>query len=59
VKDCENGTVRFKPQKQQRKERIVPIHSALVPVVDELIRGKGPNDTWWPWGILAGACLFY
>ena len=48
VKDCENGMFRFKPQKQERKERYVPIHSALVPVVEELTHGKEPSDDLFP-----------
>jgi integrase len=44
VKDCENGLFRFKPQKREVRERYVPIHSALVPLVKDLMRGKGRDD---------------
>ncbi len=48
VKDSENGTFRFKRQKRESKERFVPIHSALVPLVEELTRAKGPDDDLFP-----------
>jgi integrase len=44
VKDCENGLFRFKPQKKETRERYVPIHSSLIALVDELKRGKSPED---------------
>ncbi len=44
VKHCENGLFRFKPQKKEAGERYVPIHSALVPLIETLKRGKAPDD---------------
>src|SRR5258707_7943163 len=44
VKDCDNGVFRFKPQKREKRERYVPIHSTLVPIIKELVRGKKPDD---------------
>ena len=44
VKDCDNGVFRFKPQKREKRERYVPIHSTLVPIIEELVRGKKPDD---------------
>jgi integrase len=43
VKDCDNGVFRFKPQKREKRERYVPIHSTLVPIIEELVRGKKPG----------------
>ena len=44
VKDCDNGVFRFKPQKREKRARYVPIHSALAPMIEELVRGKNPDD---------------
>lgn len=44
VKDCDNGTFRFKPQKKENGERYIPIHSALVPLITDLTKGKAPDD---------------
>jgi integrase len=48
VKDCEGGVFRFKPQKREAAERLVPIHSALASVVEALTRGKAPADDLFP-----------
>jgi len=48
VKDCANGLFRFKKQKKEKKDRLVPIHSTLVPLVEELVRGKNPDDALFP-----------
>jgi len=43
-KDCEGGVFKFKRQKREDRDRAVPIHSTLVPLVAELIRGKADDD---------------
>jgi integrase len=48
VKDCEDGVFRFKPQKREDRERYVPIHSALVSLVEERVRGKQAADSLFP-----------
>jgi integrase len=52
VKDCQivdgEGLFRFKPQKKERARRNVPMHSELVELVEELIRGKGLEDDVFP-----------
>ena len=48
VKDAQNGTFRFKPQKRERGHRLVPIHSALVSVVADLARDKNADDDLFP-----------
>lgn len=44
VKDFENGLFRFKPQKKESGARLVPVHSALVSLIERLTRGKAPDD---------------
>lgn len=44
VRDCANGLFRFKPQKKEPEERYVPIHSALVAMIEELKKGKEPDE---------------
>jgi integrase len=44
AKDCDDGLFRFKPQKREARERYVPIHTALLSLVEELRHGKNPND---------------
>jgi integrase len=52
AKDCQvsdgEGLFRFKPQKNERAHRFVPIHSELVGLVEELIRGKNPEEDVFP-----------
>jgi len=48
VKDCNGGIFVFKPQKRERGEREVPIHSFLIPIIAELTAGKGPDDDLFP-----------
>ena len=52
VSDCQvqdgEGLFRFKPQKKERAYRHVPIHSDLVGLVEELVRGKAPEDDVFP-----------
>lgn len=48
VKDCEGGVFVFKPQKKEEKERITPIHSSLVPIIERRTKGKSPDDDLFP-----------
>ncbi|RST88329.1 integrase [Aquibium carbonis] len=48
VKDCQNGTFTFKPQKREPGARDCPIHSALVKVVERRTAGKAPDDDLFP-----------
>jgi integrase len=48
VSDCRDGLFRFKPQKKERKERLVPIHSSLQPLIEALTCDKGPADDLFP-----------
>ncbi len=48
VKDITNGCFIFRPQKQEKSSRAVPIHSALAPVIAKLIEGKEQNDDLFP-----------
>ncbi|WP_114946144.1 tyrosine-type recombinase/integrase [Microvirga calopogonii] len=48
VKDCVNGFFVFKPQKREPGERIVPIHSALVPLIAEMTEGRSHEDDLFP-----------
>jgi integrase len=48
VKDCEAGFFVFKKQKREPSNRRVPIHSALVPIIQALVTGKGPEDPLFP-----------
>ncbi|WMS40820.1 tyrosine-type recombinase/integrase [Acuticoccus sp. MNP-M23] len=42
VSDVEGGCFRFRPQKKERSSRLVPIHSSLEAIVEELVKGKTP-----------------
>lgn len=42
------GCFRFKPQKQEKGSRLVPIHSALKDTVAALMKGKKPEDDLFP-----------
>lgn len=47
VKDKEGNAVRclrFKPQKKERASRLVPIHSELLMIIDQLTEGKTPEQ---------------
>ena len=48
VKDTDGGCFLFKPQKQEKSTRRVPIHSALQEVVAGLTKGKQPDDDLFP-----------
>ncbi|WP_406853788.1 DUF6538 domain-containing protein [Alsobacter sp. KACC 23698] len=43
VKDCQGGFLRFKPQKGEKKARLVPLHPDLVALVQQRVSGK--DDT--------------
>jgi hypothetical protein len=40
VKHCEHGLFRFKPQKKEAGARYVPIHSALLLLIEALKQGR-------------------
>jgi len=44
----DNKAFRFKPQKRERGERFVPIHSDLMEIVERRLRGKKPEDDLFP-----------
>ncbi|OAH33319.1 integrase [Methylorubrum populi] len=48
VKDCAGGLFVFKPQKKETKERAVPIHPALVEIVERRTKDKAPEDDLFP-----------
>jgi integrase len=48
VKDCRNGIFLFKPQKREKGQRAVPIHSALVGIVKRRIARKKPDEDLFP-----------
>jgi integrase len=48
VKDISNGCFIFRPQKQEKSSRAVPIHSALVPVVAKLVEGRKQDEDLFP-----------
>jgi integrase len=48
VKDCQDGTFTFKPQKKEPGARDVPIHSSLTQIVARRIAGKMPDDDFFP-----------
>ena len=48
VRDCEGGAFVFKPQKKEKKERITPIHSSLVPIIERRTKGKRSDDDLFP-----------
>jgi integrase len=48
VKDCAGGLFVFKPQKKETKERAVPIHPALVEIVERRTKDKEPEDDLFP-----------
>lgn len=51
VKDCAGGLFVFKPQKKETKERAVPIHPALVEIVERRTKDKAPEDDLFPNGL--------
>jgi integrase len=48
VKDCRDGVFVFKPQKKEKSERLCPIHSHLVEIVERRTKGKAPDDPFFP-----------
>ena len=48
AKDTANGCFLFKPQKQEKGTRLVPIHSALLGIVATLTKDKQPDDDLFP-----------
>ncbi|WP_280512690.1 tyrosine-type recombinase/integrase [Aurantimonas coralicida] len=48
VKDCENDTFRFKPQKREPGPRLCPIHPDLQRIVARRCEGKHPDDDLFP-----------
>jgi integrase len=48
AKDCRNGIFLFKPQKREKGQRAVPIHSALVGIVKRRIARKKPDEDLFP-----------
>jgi integrase len=49
VKDCrEEGVFVFKPQKKEKMERLCPIHSDLMEIVERRTKGKAPDDPFFP-----------
>ena len=48
MSSIEDGCFRFAPQKRETHSRLVPIHSALVPVVAALCEGKSTTDDLFP-----------
>src|SRR5690606_9215191 len=48
VRDCENGTFLFKPQKKEKAARLCPIHSDLKEIVERRTKGKQPDDPIFP-----------
>jgi integrase len=46
--DIEGDCIRFAPQKRETDSRLVPIHPALTPVIQELLKGKEPQDDLFP-----------
>ena len=48
AEDCRDGVFTFKPQKSESKPRRVPIHSALVGMVEGRMAGKADTDLLFP-----------
>jgi hypothetical protein len=48
VKDCADGLFLFKPQKREKAQRAVPIHSALATIVSRRVAGKASDDDLFP-----------
>ena len=48
AKDCAHGNFQFKRQKRETEDRLVPIHSALVDLVANLVAGKSLDDPLFP-----------
>lgn len=48
VKHCKDGFFSFKPQKRERGWRRVPIHSALLSLIDARTTGKADEDELFP-----------
>lgn len=48
VRDCENGTFMFKPQKKEQAPRACPIHSDLKEIIERRTKDKAPDDPIFP-----------
>ena len=48
VKDTADGCFLFRPQKREKTSRLVPIHTALLPIVAKLIDGKEDDEDVFP-----------
>lgn len=48
VRDCENGTFLFKPQKKEKAPRACPIHSDLTEIIERRTKDKAPDDPIFP-----------
>ncbi|WP_336488231.1 tyrosine-type recombinase/integrase [Methylobacterium nigriterrae] len=48
VKDCADGLLTFKPQKKETKPRSVPIHPALVEIIERRCKGRSGEDDVFP-----------
>ncbi|MES0175556.1 DUF6538 domain-containing protein [Mesorhizobium sp. M0006] len=48
VKDCQDGTFTFKPQKKEPGARDCPIHTDLKAIVERRVAGKSPEDDLFP-----------
>ena len=48
VKDCADGLLTFKPQKKETKTRSVPIHPALVEIIERRCKGRADDDDVFP-----------
>lgn len=48
VRDCQDGVFVFKPQKKERVQRLCPIHSHLMEIVERRTKGKQPDDPLFP-----------
>lgn len=48
VRDCQEGVFVFQPQKKEKAERITPIHSSLVPIIERRTKDKSPDDDLFP-----------
>lgn len=48
VRDTRDDVFVFKPQKRERGNRKVPIHSSLTPLIEQLTAGKGETEDLFP-----------
>ena len=46
--ECPHGVFHFKPQKNEKAVRAVPVHSALAKIVRRRVAGKAPSDDLFP-----------